>query len=159
MRRLAGNALAGGLAAAVGVAAIGPGCTATKPTEIIPGVLTQMQVPRDIDGIEIEVPLDRLDKGDIVAVHTGEMVPVDGIIVEGLAMIDQHALTGESMPAEKGVGDRVFASTVMVAGKVHVAVEKSGSETATARIAQILNDSAATSSPRSTRASSSPTKP
>jgi Cu2+-exporting ATPase len=94
------------------------------------------------DGIEIEVPLDRLDKEDIVAVHTGEMVPVDGIIVEGLAMIDQHALTGESAPAEKGVGDRVFASTVMVAGKVHVAVEKSGSETATARIAQILNDSA-----------------
>jgi heavy metal translocating P-type ATPase len=94
------------------------------------------------EGIEIEMPLDRLDKGDIVVVHTGEMVPVDGIIVEGLAMIDQHALTGESTPAEKGVGDRVFASTVMVAGKVHVAVEKSGSETATARIAQILNDSA-----------------
>jgi len=70
------------------------------------------------------------------------MVPVDGIIVEGLAMIDQHALTGESTPAEKGVGDRVFASTVMVAGKVHVAVEKSGRETATAKIAQILNDSA-----------------
>jgi heavy metal translocating P-type ATPase len=94
------------------------------------------------DEIEIEVPLDRLDKGDIVAVHTGEVVPVDGIIVDGLAMIDQHALTGESAPAEKGVGDRVFASTVMVAGKVHVAVEKSGSETATAKIAQILNDSA-----------------
>src|SRR5271169_1741462 len=94
------------------------------------------------DGIEIEMPLDRLDKGDIVAVHTGEMVPVDGTIVDGLAMIDQHTLTGESVPAEKGVGDRVFASTVMVAGKVHVAVEKSGSETATAKIAQILNDSA-----------------
>jgi len=94
------------------------------------------------DGIEIEMPLDRLEKGDVVVVHTGEMVPVDGIIIEGLAMIDQHALTGESTPAEKGVGDRVFASTVMVAGKVHVAVEKSGSETATARIAQILNDSA-----------------
>ena len=94
------------------------------------------------DGIEIEMPLDRLDKGDVVAVHTGEMVPVDGIVVEGLAMIDQHTLTGESVPAEKGVGDRVFASTVMVAGKVHVTVEKSGSETATARMAQILNDSA-----------------
>ena len=94
------------------------------------------------DGIEIEVPLDRLDKGDVVAVHTGDMVPVDGIIVEGLAMIDQHALTGESVPVEKGVGDRVFASTVMVAGKVHIAVEKSGSETASSKIAQILNDSA-----------------
>ena len=94
------------------------------------------------DGAEIEMPLDRLDKGDVVAVHTGEMVPVDGIVVEGLAMIDQHALTGEAIPVEKGVGDRVFASTVMVAGKIHVAVEKSGSETATAKIAQILNDSA-----------------
>src|ERR1700730_16484269 len=93
-------------------------------------------------GVEIEVPLDRLDKGDIVGVHTGEVVPVDGIIVDGLSVIDQHALTGESMPAEKGVGDRVFASTVMVAGKMYVAVEKSGSETATARIAQILNDTA-----------------
>ena len=93
-------------------------------------------------GSEIEVPLDRIEKGDVVVVHTGEVVPVDGIIVDGLAMIDQHALTGESTPAEKGVGDRVFASTVMVAGKMYVAVEKSGSETATSRIAQILNDTA-----------------
>jgi heavy metal translocating P-type ATPase len=93
------------------------------------------------DNIEIEIPLGGLEKGDIVAVHTGEVVPVDGVIVDGMAMIDQQALTGESMPAEKGVGDRVYASTVMVAGKIHVAVEKSGGETATARIAQILNDS------------------
>ena len=57
-------------------------------------------------------------------------------------MIDQHALTGESTPAEKGVGDRVFASTLMVAGKVYVSVEKSGSETASAKISQILNDTA-----------------
>ena len=94
------------------------------------------------DGIEIQVPLDRLQKGDVVVTHTGEMVPVDGIIVDGMAMIDQHALTGESTPAEKGVGDRVFASTVMVAGEIQVVVEKSGSDTATAKIAQILNDTA-----------------
>ena len=53
-------------------------------------------------------------------------------------MIDQHALTGESTPAEKGVGDRVFASTLMVAGKIYVEVEKAGSETASAKISQIL---------------------
>ncbi|MBV8334529.1 MAG: heavy metal translocating P-type ATPase, partial [Alphaproteobacteria bacterium] len=94
------------------------------------------------DDVELRVSLDRLEKGDVVVVHTGEVVPVDGIIVEGLAMVDQHALTGESTPAEKGVGDRVFASTIMVAGKMYVAVEKSGSETATAQIAQILNDTA-----------------
>ncbi|HYB34102.1 MAG TPA: heavy metal translocating P-type ATPase [Steroidobacteraceae bacterium] len=94
------------------------------------------------DGQELEISIDKLRRGDIVVVHTGEVVPVDGVISEGLAMIDQHALTGESTPAEKGVGDRVFASTLMVAGKMHVMVEKSGGETATAKIAQILNDTA-----------------
>jgi heavy metal translocating P-type ATPase len=95
-----------------------------------------------VDGQEIQVSLHKLNKGDVVVVNTGEVVPVDGIIVDGLAMIDQHALTGESTPAEKGIGDQVFASTVMVAGKIHVSVERSGEATATAKIAQILNDTA-----------------
>ena len=94
------------------------------------------------DGVEVQVSMDRLQAGDIIVVNTGEVVPVDGVIAEGLAMIDQHALTGESTPAEKGVGDRVFASTLMVAGKVLISVEKSGSETASAKISQILNDTA-----------------
>jgi Cu2+-exporting ATPase len=75
-------------------------------------------------------------------VHTGDAVPVDGHIVEGLAMIDQHALTGESTPAEKGVGDKVYASTILVAGKIFVSVEQAGSETASAKISQILNNTA-----------------
>ncbi|BBL74401.1 heavy metal translocating P-type ATPase [Methylomagnum ishizawai] len=94
------------------------------------------------DGVEIEVSLDKIQQGDLVVVHTGDAVPVDGHIVEGMAMIDQHALTGESTPAEKGVGDRVFASTILVAGKIFVSVEKAGSETASAKISQILNDTA-----------------
>jgi heavy metal translocating P-type ATPase len=94
------------------------------------------------DGVEVQISMDRLEQGDIIVVNTGEVVPVDGVIVEGMAMIDQHALTGESTPAEKGVGDKVFASTLMVAGKVFVSVEKSGSDTASAKISQILNDSA-----------------
>ena len=94
------------------------------------------------EGTEVQVNVDRLQKGDIIVVSTGEVVPVDGHVVEGMAMIDQHALTGESTPAEKGVGDRVFASTVMVAGKVFVSVETSGSDTASAKISQILNDTA-----------------
>ncbi|MBX9788941.1 MAG: heavy metal translocating P-type ATPase [Pirellulales bacterium] len=94
------------------------------------------------DGVEIETPLDKLVAGDVIVVNTGEVVPVDGTVAEGMAMIDQHALTGESTPAEKGIGDRVFASTVMVAGKVFVRVETSGSETTTAKISRILNDSA-----------------
>lgn len=94
------------------------------------------------DGVEIEVPLEKIARGDIVAVHTGDAVPVDGHIIEGMAMIDQHALTGESTPAEKGVGDRVYASTILVAGKIFVSVEQAGTETATAKISQILNDTA-----------------
>jgi Cu2+-exporting ATPase len=94
------------------------------------------------DGVEVQILLDRLQKGDIIVVNTGEVVPVDGCITEGLAMIDQHALTGESTPAEKGVGDRVFACTVMVAGKIYVEVEKAGNETASAKISQILEDTA-----------------
>ena len=94
------------------------------------------------DGAEVQISLDRLQPLDVIVVNTGEVVPVDGIIVQGMAMIDQHALTGESTPAEKGVGDRVFAATLMVAGKVLVQVEKSGNETASAKISQILNDTA-----------------
>jgi Cu2+-exporting ATPase len=94
------------------------------------------------DGAEVQISLDRLQPHDVIVVNTGEVVPVDGIIVQGMAMIDQHALTGESTPAEKGVGDRVFAATVMLAGKALVQVEKSGNETASAKISQILNDTA-----------------
>ncbi len=94
------------------------------------------------DGQEIEVPLEQVQPQDIIVVGTGEAVPVDGIVKEGIAMIDQHALTGESTPAEKVVGDHVFASTMVVAGKVFVEVEKAGTDTTSAKIASILNDSA-----------------
>ncbi len=94
------------------------------------------------DGAEVQVAMDKLQVGDVVVVNTGEAVPVDGFVKEGMAVIDQHALTGESTPAEKGVGDRVFASTIMVAGKVFIEVEKAGNETASAQISQILNDTA-----------------
>ncbi len=94
------------------------------------------------NGQEIETSLEKLKLGDIIMVNTGETVPVDGEIVEGMAMIDQHALTGESAPAEKTKGDKVFASTTMLAGKIQVAVTSAGSETTSAKLARILNDTA-----------------
>jgi heavy metal translocating P-type ATPase len=94
------------------------------------------------DGIEIEIPLERLKQKDIIIVHTGETIPVDGEIVEGMAMVDQHALTGESAPAEKTKGDQVFAATTMLAGKIQVAVTSTGSETTSAKLTRILNDTA-----------------
>ncbi len=78
------------------------------------------------DGIEIEIPLDSLQTGDIVSVKAGESIPADGIITEGTASIDQHILTGESMPLEKAVGEPVFASTVVLSGRIVFCVEKSG---------------------------------
>ena len=94
------------------------------------------------DGIEIETSLEKLKLNDIIIVHTGETIPVDGEIVDGMAMIDQHALTGESAPAEKIKGDKVFAATTMLAGKIQVAVTSTGSETTSAKLTRILNDTA-----------------
>ena len=94
------------------------------------------------DGVEIETPLEKLKRGDVIIVHTGETIPVDGEIVDGMAMIDQHALTGESAPAEKITGDKVFAATTMLAGKIQVAVTSTGAETTSAKLARILNDTA-----------------
>lgn len=94
------------------------------------------------EGQEIETPLEKLAPGDVIAVHTGETVPVDGEVVSGMAMIDQHTLTGESAPVEKLKGDKVLASTTLIAGKVQVAVTSAGEETTSAKLARILNDTA-----------------
>jgi Cu2+-exporting ATPase len=100
----------------------------------------QARLCRDRD--EVPVPLDRLRTGDVIAVDTGEVVPVDGHVIAGRALIDQQALTGESTPAEKGVGDRVFASTLTIAGRMYVSVEAAGRETAAAQIGRTLDNTA-----------------
>jgi Cu2+-exporting ATPase len=66
--------------------------------------------------------------------HTGEVIAVDGKVDEGDALVDQHALTGESAPAEKSRGDNVFATTVMLAGKIIIRVERAGKDTASSKI-------------------------
>lgn len=96
----------------------------------------------ELDGVEVETPLERLKTGDIIVVHTGETVPVDGEVVDGMALCDQHTLTGESAPVEKIKGDRVLASTTLIAGKVHVSVTSAGTDTTSAKLARILNDTA-----------------
>jgi heavy metal translocating P-type ATPase len=96
----------------------------------------------EVNGVEVETPLERLKVKDIIVVHTGETVPVDGDVVEGMAMVDQHTLTGESAPVEKLTGDRVLASTTLLAGKVRVSVTSAGEDTTSAKLARILNDTA-----------------
>ena len=94
------------------------------------------------DGIEVEVSVDTLSSGDIIVLHAGETIAVDGTIIEGQATIDQHILTGESQPAEKKVGEQVFASTVVLSGQIKICVEKAGEETVAAQIGEILNQTA-----------------
>lgn len=96
----------------------------------------------EVDGKEVETPLERLKVNDIIVVHTGETVPVDGEVVEGMAMVDQHTLTGESAPVEKLKGDRLLASTTLIGGKVRLSVTSAGDETTSAKLARILNDTA-----------------
>jgi Cu2+-exporting ATPase len=95
------------------------------------------------DGREIETALEKIKRDDRIVIYTGEVVPVDGVIVEGDAILDQHALTGESTPAEKSLGGKVFASTVMLAGKIIVRVERAGKDTASSKISQVLNKTVA----------------
>lgn len=93
-----------------------------------------------LDGVEVEIPFESLKKGDIVAIHAGETIPIDGLVTEGMALVDQHILTGESQPVEKGIDDQVFALTVILSGKLHVYTEKTGDDTTSAQIGQVLND-------------------
>ncbi|MBN4050247.1 heavy metal translocating P-type ATPase [Desulfobulbus sp. AH-315-M07] len=90
---------------------------------------------------EISYMVDRLKPGDIIAVRTGEQIPVDGTIVSGDCAVDQQGLTGESAPVEKSDGDKAFAMTHLVAGKAHIRVEGTREHTQAARIVQILEES------------------
>lgn len=99
------------------------------------------------NGSEVEMPFDQLQIGDTVVLHAGQIVPVDGTIVAGVATVDQHMLTGEAQPVEKRVGDAVLAATLLISGQVDIAVEKTSSETTAGQIAEILNRTAQDSRP------------
>lgn len=90
------------------------------------------------DDTEVEVPLEHIQKQDIVIINAGEIIPVDGVIGSGIASIDQQGLTGESQPVEKEAGEKVFATTLVLSGRILVKVENTGSNTNAAKIGQIL---------------------
>lgn len=99
------------------------------------------------NGIEIELPFEQLQIGDTIVLHAGQVVPVDGTIVAGVATIDQHMLTGEAQPVEKRAGDAVLAVTLLIAGQIDIKVEKTSKETTAGQIAEILNRTAGDSKP------------
>ena len=95
-----------------------------------------------IDGQECEAPLSQVQEGDTIVVGAGQVIPVDGVVVAGNAMIDQHRLTGESQPAEKASGDPVLAATMVMTGSINIRVTQTGTATAAAKIGEILNNTA-----------------
>lgn len=98
------------------------------------------------DGTEVSVALESLREGDVVVVDAGSPIPVDGIVTQGHGVVDQHILTGESQPLEKAAGDGVFASTLVVSGRLLVEVRTTGQATVAAEIAETLHRTADASS-------------
>jgi Cd2+/Zn2+-exporting ATPase len=94
-------------------------------------------VRRD-DGSEVLIPVEELQLDDLVIVKPGERIPIDGKVVAGHSTVDQSAITGESMPAEKYVGDDVFAATVNGNGAIEVRVTRLAADTTLAKIIQMV---------------------
>ena len=90
------------------------------------------------NGQEEEIPVDAIQKGDLLRVRPGEKVPVDGVIVEGQSNIEESMITGEPMPVSKGANDKVVGATVNQAGSFLMRAERIGSETLLAQIVQMV---------------------
>lgn len=92
------------------------------------------------DGKEIEVPIEKVNIGDVVIVKPNERIPLDGIVVEGSSSIDEANLTGEAIPVDKGINDQVFAGTQNFQGILHIKVSKDLKDTALAHIISIVEN-------------------
>ena len=99
------------------------------------------------DGEIVEVPLSSVAVGDLLLVREGETIPVDGIIVDGVGSVDESALSGESLPVEKSVGDRVCAVCTLRGGSIRIRAEQVGGDTALSRIIGLIEDAAASNAP------------
>ncbi|MEW6240175.1 MAG: cation-translocating P-type ATPase [Chloroflexota bacterium] len=90
------------------------------------------------DGTEIEISVTELSKNEIVVVRPGEKIPVDGEVVSGQSSVDQSAITGESMPVDVTVGDKVYAATLVKSGSIRVRVTHLGADTAFGRVVKLV---------------------
>ncbi|MBR4056963.1 MAG: heavy metal translocating P-type ATPase [Oscillospiraceae bacterium] len=99
------------------------------------------------DGKEETIPVDELRVGDVFLVRPGESVPVDGTVLEGESAVNEAALTGESIPVDKGVGDRVSAATLNQSGFLKCAAARVGEDTTFSQIVRMVRDAAATKAP------------
>jgi Cu+-exporting ATPase len=99
------------------------------------------------DGKEVEIPVERVQKNDIVIVRSGEKIPVDGIIVEGHASVDEKMITGESIPVEKDVDDEVIGATINKEGMMKVKATKLGQDSTLAGIIKLVEEAQQSTAP------------
>lgn len=99
------------------------------------------------DGKEVKIGIDEVKVGDVFVVRPGENIPVDGVITEGEAAVNESALTGESIPVDKGEGDTVSAATTNISGYVRCRATRVGEDTTLSKIIQMVSDAAATKAP------------
>ncbi len=92
------------------------------------------------DGQEYEIPIELIKEGDIIVVRPGEKIPVDSVVLEGHSAVDESAITGESMPVEKKIGDFVIGSTINKEGVLFVKAVKVGSDTMLSQIVKLVED-------------------
>ena len=99
------------------------------------------------DGTEVTVPVNQVQKDDVFLVRPGESIPVDGVVLEGSSAVNEAALTGESIPADKAAGDSVSAATVNQSGFLKCRATRVGEDTTLSQIIQMVSDAAATKTP------------
>lgn len=99
------------------------------------------------DSVEQEIPVEEVVIDDLVLVRPGQSIPVDGVIVEGRSSVDQSALTGESIPVEKNVGDKVVAATINKSGFFTFKAQKVGDDTTLAQIIALVEEASSSKAP------------
>lgn len=95
---------------------------------------------RVVDGQVVSVPVNQIEAGDLIQVHHGEMIPVDGTIVKGRAMVDQKTITGESLPITRSEDEAAFAGTIVKEGQLIIRADRVGTETMAAQIAKLVSE-------------------
>lgn len=99
------------------------------------------------NGVETEVPIAQVKRGDVFAVRPGGHIPVDGVVLEGTSAVDESALTGESIPVDKEPGDAVSAATLNQSGYIRCEATRVGEDTTLSQIIRMVSDAAATKAP------------
>ncbi len=104
-------------------------------------------IVRDDDGNQREIPIEEVRVGDVVIVRAGSSIPVDGTVLTGRAAVDQSALTGESLPVEKAVGDTVAASTINTEGYLELRTDKVGEDTTLSQVIRMVEEAGGSKAP------------